>query len=78
MPTVLRAFGYRLFFHSRDIGEPPHVHVERGGAHCKIWLEPVRVAQSFGLRGSELSRVLRIVQNQRRYLLERWHEHFSR
>ncbi len=78
VPTALRLFGYRFFFSSLDRGEPPHVHVERSGAHAKVWLDPVATVWSAGFPGRELSTILRIVHNHRRSLLEAWHEHFSR
>lgn len=50
MPTVLRSGGYRLYFFSHEPNEPPHVHVDRGGATAKVWLEPIRLARNIGLR----------------------------
>jgi hypothetical protein len=57
MPVVLRYEGYRFFFYSNE-GEPRdplHVHVRRGEATAKIWLEPeLAVAAAYGLRPGEL------------------------
>ncbi len=40
MPTILRINGFRFFFYSNENDEPAHVHVEKGDAEGKIWLEP--------------------------------------
>ncbi len=56
MPNVLRANGYRFFFYSNegDPREPAHIHVMKGGAEMKIWLEPqISVAESHGFNASE-------------------------
>ena len=36
MPTVLRWKGYRFYFHSHEPNEPPHIHVDKGGASAKF------------------------------------------
>ncbi len=41
MPTVLLINGFRFFFYSNENNEPVHVHVTKGNADGKIWLEPV-------------------------------------
>ena len=77
MPTVLRVEGYRFFFFSLEGHEPAHVHVEKGEAYAKYWLEPVTLARSRGFRSHDLRRVHGIIEEQRDLFLERWHEHFS-
>ena len=42
-PLVLQRGGLRFLIFSREGSEPPHVHVRRGGARAKFWLEPVRL-----------------------------------
>lgn len=66
MPTVLRAAGFRVYFYSRETGEPPHVHIDRGGATAKLWLAPVRLASSAGFAAHELSDVLDLVRRHER------------
>ncbi|MEO5493123.1 MAG: DUF4160 domain-containing protein [Sphingomonas sp.] len=46
MPTVLRLNGYRFYFYSHEPNEPPHVHVDKGGATLKAWLDPVALARA--------------------------------
>jgi len=77
MPTVLRTQGFRLFFWSREPNEPPHVHVDRGGASAKVWLEPVALASNVGYPAHELGDILRLVRERQSELLRGWHEFFG-
>ena len=77
MPTVLRREGFRVFFFSDEGWEPPHVHVERGGGVVKYWLSPVAMAYYRGMTFMELRRSMRLVEEHRDYLLERWHDYFG-
>ncbi|MBU2602489.1 MAG: DUF4160 domain-containing protein [Actinobacteria bacterium] len=75
MPTILRAAGFRFFFHSNERSEPPHVHVERGGACAKFWLQSPALVWQTGFTPAELRRVRRMIGLQRRKLPEDWHEY---
>jgi len=77
MPEVLRLHGYRFFFFSREGSEPHHVHVEQAGRYAKFWLIPVRLAESRGLRSSELRDVHNLVELHRESFILAWDEHFS-
>lgn len=77
MPTVLRSGPYRVFFYSSDAGEPPHVHVQRGPAEAKFWLNPVRLARSTGYSPSEVRRIRSMITTERSLLMEAWNEFFS-
>jgi hypothetical protein len=77
MPTILRTEGFRLYFFSHDRKEPPHVHIDRGGASAKLWLEPITVARNSGFAPQELGDMLRLVRERREELLEAWHAHFG-
>ena len=57
VPTVLRIGPYRFFFWSNESSEPPHVHVEAGDAHAKIWLAPVRLEKNDGYNPRALRRL---------------------
>ncbi len=76
MPTLLRWHGYRFFFWSGDRGEPPHVHIKKGPAEAKIWLDPVAVASAIDLRSREVNSILRKVREQQSEFLKPWHDHF--
>ena len=77
MPTVLRHQAYRFYFYSHEPNEPPHVHVDKGGATAKFWLEPVGLARSAGFPPRDISRILRLVRDHREQMLRDWHEHFG-
>jgi hypothetical protein len=77
MPTVLRIGAFRFYFYSHEPNEPPYVHIDRGEATIKVWLEGVGVAKSRGLRAHEINAVLAMVAEHRTLLLETWHEHFG-
>jgi len=48
VPTILRIQGFRVYFWSHEPSEPPHVHLDKGGASAKVWLEPVSLASRVG------------------------------
>ena len=77
IPTALRANGFRLYFWSREPNEPPHVHVDKGGASAKVWPEPVALASNVGYPARELRTILRLVRERQTELLEAWHEFFG-
>ena len=72
MPTILRSGSFRVYFYSHEPNEPPHVHVDCGGASCKIWLDPVALASSLGFKDAELRNVLRLVTANRAMLMQAW------
>jgi hypothetical protein len=77
MPTLLRWNGSRFFFWSGDRSESPHVHVKRGSAEAKFWLEPVGLATAVDLKSHEINSILRKVREQQPAFLRAWHDHFS-
>ncbi len=76
-PTVLRSGPYRVYFHSHEPNEPPHVHVDRDDRSAKFWLEPVALARDFGFRPVELRRIRRILMEHEAALVEAWHDYFG-
>jgi len=77
MPTVRRQGPYRFFFYAGDRDEPPHVHVERDDRIAKFWLDPVILERSGGLGRSEITRIRKLVEENRDRLLESWNEFFG-
>lgn len=77
MPTGLRLDGYRFYFYSHEPNEPPHVHIDKGGASLKAWLNPVALARNIGFKRPEINVILALVAEHRSSLLEAWHEHFG-
>jgi len=79
MPTLLYFKGFRFYFHSREgtPREPAHVHIEKSGIECKIWLKSLTVAYNYGIKEKDLSMVREIVIENQDLFLRRWHEHFN-
>ncbi len=78
MPTVLRVEGYRFFFVSLDRSEPPHIHVKRERKVAKLWLDPVVLERTGGFSRVEINKIVKLVQEHRDHLLEKWYEFFGR
>ena len=77
MPTVLRVAGFRFFFFSNEGREPMHIHVEQAERYAKFWLEPISLAANVGFRSSELSALLRLVEQHQGLFEEKWREFFG-
>jgi hypothetical protein len=79
MPTVLLLKGFRFFFYSNESGEPVHVHVMKGGAEGKIWLEPtMEIAYLHRFTNSEERDILEAVKENDQYFKQKWNEYFSK
>ncbi len=72
MPVVLRVNGYRFWFYSADLSEPPHVHVGKSGNEAKFWLSPIRVSRKGRFRNHELNEIERILDNYQDDILDFW------
>lgn len=77
MPTILRDGPYRFFFYSGDRGEPLHVHIERDDKIAKVWLDPIRLHSSGGFNRTEISKILKFIENKREIMMEAWNDYFS-
>ena len=78
MPTLLIVEGFRFWFYSNEGQEPPHVHVSKGGAVAKVWLQPVRVAYAHGFTPSQLRRIRELVFEHQAAFVQRWNEYLGR
>ena len=80
MLTVFRLRGFRFFFYSNE-GSPRekvHIHVEKGDAEAKFWLEPeVRLAYNDGYEARTLRELLEIVIANRERIKRAWDEFFG-
>ena len=68
----------RFSFYSGDGVELPHVHVNKGGAAAKVWLQPVRTEYAHGFNPGEVRRMRELVIEHEAFFLERWNEYFGR
>lgn len=77
MPTVLILRGFRFFFVSLDRGEPVHIHIEKGDAYAKYWLQPVKLAKSKGFKAQEMAIIRGIIERHQKIFVKRWNEFFA-
>ncbi len=80
MPVVFRYKGYRFFFYSNEGNprEPLHIHVRKGEAVAKFWLEPTAcVAEAYGMKSSELHELLLVAIEKKAIIEGYWNEHFG-
>jgi Domain of unknown function (DUF4160) len=79
MPTLLLLYGFRFFFYSNENNEPIHVHVTKGNAYGKIWLEPeIEIAYLKGFGSSEEKQIISIVTDYSAEFKIKWHEYFNK
>ena len=79
MPTILRTNGFRFFFYSNENDEPAHIHVEKGDAEGKIWLEPdLAVAYFRGFNSAEQNDIMKFTVDNHNKFIKGWYEHFPK
>ena len=55
-----------------------HIHVKRGNAIGKIWLEPeIRIAYTDGFSLKEERQIMEIISNKFVSLQQKWNDYFS-
>ncbi len=78
MPTILTVNGFRFFFYSGDRSEPIHIHVTKGNATGKIWLEPeIKIAYMVGFNHKEIKDILALAIDNNETFKLKWNEYFS-
>lgn len=75
MPTVHRERGFRFHFFSDERQEPPHVHVQNGGAEAKVWLLDGSIEYHEGLSAPQLRVLREIIAASREEMLKAWNEY---
>lgn len=77
MPTVFVEDGFRFFFYSNEGNEPRHVHVGKGDAIGKWWLDDLRQAFARGFNAAELRKIRRILKDRADEIRDAWDHHFN-
>jgi hypothetical protein len=78
-PTVPGIPGpYRFFFYSFDCNEPRHIHVQRGGATCEFWIEPLALARNHGFAAHELNKIIALIRTHSGRIFDAWDRHYLR
>lgn len=79
MPNLLFIYGFRFFFYSNEGVEPMHVHVVKGSANGKIWLEPsIEVAYFFDFTKAEQKQIIELVNLHVVAFKLKWNEYFNK
>lgn len=79
MPTILRIGEYRFHFYSDEGNEPPHIHVRKGDAECKFWLEPTIVlAHNRAMKAPDIRSIERLVFENQEKLRKSYNEYHGR
>ena len=79
MPTLFFWKGYRFFFFSDEGSplEPCHIHVSKGDEYAKIWLGPyIRLEKAYGMDPASINSILKIVDDKKDIIKEKWDEYF--
>jgi hypothetical protein len=78
MPTLLLIQGFRFSFYSNEGAEPAHVHVTKGAANGKIWLEPAAtIAYLHNFTNSEIRSIEAIITAHTDDFKNKWYEFFG-
>ncbi len=76
-PTLFRIGPYRFFFFSRE-EEKKHVHIVSGDGEAKYWLKPeIELAKCHGLNKKQLNKLLKLVEDRKDEISEKWDEYFN-
>jgi hypothetical protein len=76
-PTIFRERGFRFFFFSREESRM-HVHVHCAQGEAKFWMEPeIELAQNYGLSGSDLRDIQRLIKEHTDEITGAWERHFG-
>ena len=79
MPTLLFLNGFLFFFYSNENEEPIHVHVTKGEAIGKLWLEPnIDIVYLRGFTSKEENQILKIVNDRAESFKNKWNEYFTK
>ena len=69
--------GFKFWFWSNENDEPIHIHVFKGGAAAKFWIQSeIRLGWNKGFKIAQLRRILRILEEQQDAIQEAWKNHF--
>ena len=78
MPEILRMFGIRFFFYSRE-HEPIHVHVKNadGKAKFDILPEGVILVTNEGMKPKDIKAAEMVLEENKELAIEKWNEYFG-
>ena len=79
MPEILRMFGMRFFFYSRE-HEPIHVHVKSadGKAKFDILPEGIVLVKNEGIKTKDIKAAEMVLEENKELAIEKWDEYFGK
>ena len=79
MPEILRMFGMRFYFYSRE-HEPIHVHVKNadGKAKFDILPEGIVLVKNEGIKTKDIKAAEMVLEENKELAIEKWNEYFGR
>ena len=79
MPEILRMFGMRFFFYSRE-HEPIHVHVKSadGKAKFDILPEGIVLVKNEGIKMKDNKAAEMVLEENKELAIEKWKEYFGK
>ena len=85
LPILFELYGYKIFFWSNENHEPIYVYVAKGKQSAnatKIWLpaesNPVVAHNRSRIPQKDLSRLLKVVAQNRDTIIARWYDYFGK
>ncbi len=78
MPEILRIFGLRFYFYSRE-HEPMHVHVKSvdGKAKFDIRLDEIVLVYNKGMKPKDIKCAEMVLEENRELAISKWKEYFG-
>ena len=78
MPEILRMFGIRFFFYSRE-HEPIHVHIKNADGKAKFVILPdkIELLESSGMKPKDLKLAEAILEENKELAISEWNKHFG-
>ena len=76
MPTVIVVDAWRFHFFANE-GPRPHIHVTKGRATAKLWLDDLCFAKWRNLTASDRRKILNMVAERHEELLRAWNDFFA-
>lgn len=78
MPEILRIFGMRFYFYSRE-HEPIHVHVKNadGKAKFDILPEGVILVKNEGIKTKDIKAAEMVLEENKELAIAKWNEYFG-
>ena len=77
MPEILRMFGMRFYFYSRE-HEPIHVKNADGKAKFDILPEGVVLVKNEGIKTKDIKAAEMVLEENKELAIEKWNEYFGR